>query len=295
MRNNVVLALLPKAGLANKLLVWAEALVYAKKNKYKFYILGWRDFKIGPYIRNEIKKRRYFFFFTYKNKPNIFKLIIFFIFYKKIYFNSRNHKNISNTRKKYLLVFSKVPNWDDYFHNLRGSEELIRKSFYNMLSSKYKKIYDSDDSPTIGLHIRCSDFVYNEDLMGISPNIRTPLNYFVEIIKKIRFSIKKNIKVTVFSDGNYSEISEIFSLENVFFSKSSSDLEDLIKLSKSKLIITSYSSTFSYWAAYLSSAPVILHPKHKIQIRKEISGVFQGSIDLNKPFESYFLEYLKHI
>tara|TARA_A100001011_G_scaffold130388_1_gene137391 strand:+ start:23803 stop:24690 length:888 start_codon:yes stop_codon:yes gene_type:complete len=293
MRNEVVLAFLPKAGLANKLLVWAEALVYAKENDLDFFVIGWRDIKIGPYLRNERKKRNYAFFFKNLNRPNIFYLLIFLIFYKKtlpFYGNKIKHKN---SRRRILYFFNKVPNWDDYFYNLRNNEEFVRKSFYNMLSPKYQRIFNNDESPVIGVHIRCSDFVNNKELFGLSPNIRTPISYFIDVIKKIRTGVNKNLKVTVFSDGRYSDISEIFSLKNVYFSESSSDLEDLIKLSKSKIIIASYSSTFSYWAGYLSKAPVILHPYHNIQIRKKKKGLFEGKLDLNKTLDNSLLNYLK--
>ena len=54
---NIVLAKLPKAGLANKLLVWARALVFAKENNYELFVIGWFDFKLGPFLRNEKTKR----------------------------------------------------------------------------------------------------------------------------------------------------------------------------------------------------------------------------------------------
>jgi hypothetical protein len=51
-------------------------------------------------------------------------------------------------------------------------------------------------------------------------------------------------------------------LTNIQFSGKNPDIVDLVLLSKSKLIVTSATSTFSYWAAFLSNSPVIMHPDH---------------------------------
>jgi hypothetical protein len=68
----------------------------------------------------------------------------------------------------------------------------------------------------------------------------------------------------------------------------------LILLSRSKIIITSAGSTFSYWAGFLSDSPIIMHPDHihhSIRLSHE-SGYYEG------PFDSEnisLIDYIKKI
>ena len=51
-------------------------------------------------------------------------------------------------------------------------------------------------------------------------------------------------------------------LSKVSFIEGNSDIVDLLLLSKSKLIVISATNTSSYWAAFISDNPVIMHPAH---------------------------------
>ena len=164
-----------------------------------------------------------------------------------------------------------------------------------MLNEKYTEIYENCDAPVIGVHIRCSDFIIDNKNLGKKPNVRTPIEYFVEIIKKIRESINKNLPVTIFTDGNPTDMAKLKKLSNTKFSNSETDLEDMLRLSKSKIIITSCNSTFSYWAAFISSSPVITHPNHEIQIRGDNDHFIEGPINLNEPLSKKLKDYLQKI
>src|SRR5262245_58768639 len=56
---SVVLALLPNAGLGNKLFVWAKAGVFAHLNRLNSMVIGWTYPKIGPLLRGERSLRMY--------------------------------------------------------------------------------------------------------------------------------------------------------------------------------------------------------------------------------------------
>ena len=289
---NIVLAKLPKAGLANKLLVWARALVFAKENNYKLFVIGWFDFKIGPFLRNEKKKRIYYKYFSRIYTPNFIELFKILFLYKKINVES-TYKNYSNPKKVY--VFNQIPQWQNYFEGLTLNREFIKMSFIKMLNEGYKEIYNNCETPVICVHIRCSDFIIDNKNLGKKANVRTPIGYFIEIINKIRESVNKNFPVTIFTDGNPSDMDKIKRLSNTRFSNSNSDLEDMIKLSKSKIIITSCNSTFSYWAAFISNSPVIIHPSHQIQIRGNNAHLIEGTINLEEPLSNKLKDYLLKI
>ena len=88
---------------------------------------------------------------------------------------------------------------------------------------------------------------------------------------------------------------KIKKLSNTKFFNSNSDLEDMLILSKSKIIITSCNSTFSYWAAFISNSPVITHPSHKIQIRGDNDHLIEGPIKLEAPLSKKLKDYLLKI
>ena len=56
---NLVLVLLPKSGLGNKLYVWAQAYSFAHLNQLKVLELGWTQPSLGPIMRRERSNRLY--------------------------------------------------------------------------------------------------------------------------------------------------------------------------------------------------------------------------------------------
>jgi hypothetical protein len=60
----------------------------------------------------------------------------------------------------------------------------------------------------------------------------------------------------------------------------------MMLLSKSNCIVISTGSTFSYWAGFLSDAPMIMHPEH---IHSRIRFLESGE----KPFEGSFSDWEK--
>jgi hypothetical protein len=56
----------------------------------------------------------------------------------------------------------------------------------------------------------------------------------------------------------------------------------MLLLSKSKIIVISTGSTFSYWSGFLSNAPMIMHPDHihaRIRNLDEKGLLFEGDFD----------------
>jgi hypothetical protein len=51
-------------------------------------------------------------------------------------------------------------------------------------------------------------------------------------------------------------------MESISMVEGNTDIVDLLLMSKSKVIVTSAGSTFSYWAGFLSDAVIIMHPDH---------------------------------
>jgi len=281
-----VICKLPKAGLGNQLFPLMHAAVFAHINKLPLIVIGYHQFKIGPYLRREKSKRKYKGFFKFEKN-------IFFAFYDEL-----KVKNIMkncevvyepplnlcvNQNIKQVFFFEKMPTYHDYFIHLKPHRSLVIKLLGELISERNtKKIIDLAH-PEIGVHIRMGDFRklnVGEEFKG--GHVRTPESYFVNIINGIRSVLDFEMNVDVFTDGYRNEFESIFDLKNIKMAEGNNDLVDMFLLSKSKIIVISTGSTFSYWAGFLSNAPMIMHPDHihaRIRNLDEMGLLFEGGFD----------------
>jgi hypothetical protein len=104
-------------------------------------------------------------------------------------------------------------------------------------------------------------------------NVLTPLTYFINGITLARKSAGRNLSVKIFSDADKIELTSLLALDNVVWEENNPDILDILLMSKSRIIFTSRSSSFSYWAAFLSEALVVLpHDDWQQRICHEESG-----------------------
>lgn len=282
---SVVVCRLPKTGLGNQLFPLMKAHVFAHLNDLPVVVTGYHQLKIGPYLRGEKSKRNYNNYFTfqknilaeqidnYKTKPGRFKQVVKEPSLGKI-----------TAEKGVLYEFAEIPNWDDYFVGLKTHRQLVRKLFYSIVSKSILNEASKLQAPYLGVHVRMGDFrklQQQEDFSKVGA-VRTPEDYFVETIHAIRKIYGRSIPVTVFTDGFRHEFNSLFTLTDVHMMEGNKDIIDLLTLSNSKVIVTSAGSTFSYWAGFLSNAPLILHPDHihnTVRALDECQLYFEGSFD----------------
>lgn len=283
-----VIASLPNAGLGNCLFVWAKATVYAEINQLSIYTVGWNKFHIGPWLRGERVKRSYNNYFQQKSSVRIW-----FITKIGIYLSNKILLNpvvtIEVLRNTNYIIFSTLPHWSDYFQGIKEHRSLVKTALFKNLSSNIHSILSKQTNPEIGVHVRLGDFrelEVGEDFAKIGL-VRTPFEYFKMVIEEIRNLHYEDMAVTLFSDGHPHELSPLLKMPNIKLAPVNPDIVDLIQLSKSKIIITSASSTFSAWAGFLSNAALIIHPDHVHQpVRKmnTYQALFEGTINDYKDF-----------
>lgn len=243
------------SGLGNLLFPWARAVVHAKNTKSKVIWPTWTQLKIGPIIRRETDKRMYsnLFLKTDKYIGGIKKLSLL-LTCKKI--SENDSLNCIDDCTNLIKIFSGM---GDMFKPILKYREFIKNELLSITRKYHLKGYYYDFNGTITVHIRLGDFRETKDLNKLKrgeSNYRIPINWYIEKIENIRDYFKSEIPVYVFSDGKDVELSPILSLRNskrVFFGSS---LADLWALSKSTVLIAS-NSTFSMWASYLGTMPVI--------------------------------------
>lgn len=288
-----VIAVIPRAGLGNRLLVWARALIFAHLNKSPLYIVGLNKLHIGPLLRGEKSKRFYINSFRFRLP------IRDYYYYIKAYIKTNSVIiepeiiQYNSTKKNLIVIFNKIPDWRDYFYGLKDHRDYIKLQLLKIINKNLLKKYSEAEVPHIGIHIRMGDFrkinhIEDMKFLGLA---RTPIAYFIECIEKIRELKREQVPVTIFSDGNEDELSEILKLPYVKLYSSGNDLADLLILSKSKIIITSQGSTFSYWAAFLSDAYVIYNPYDTIKFDRYEEGSLEDFLNSIK-YNIYYKKYL---
>jgi hypothetical protein len=293
MAKSLVWCKIPKAGLGNQLFVILRAALFSTANKLPIVYTNYNQLKLGPYLRNEKSKRKYSSFFNFYKNP-------FFELIDKVKIFGSNLPIVDEDNgllqpKGIIYKFSQIPHWSDYFKDLKNHRRVAIKIFYDLLREDIKREIDGLEMPVIGIHIRRGDFrdlQAGENFKDVGA-VRTPLQYFKELIFDIRKLNGFPLPVTIFSDGYDNELQELLVIENVKRSSNKPDIVDMLLLSRSKIIVASAGSTFSYWAGFLSNAPIIMHPDHlHASIRDINDGFYQGYFDETS---NYLVRYIKSL
>lgn len=278
---SLVVCKLPKAGLGNQLFPLMKASVFSYLNKLPLLVIDYHQFKMGPYLRREKTKRNYNLFFSFQK--NIWSAWLDKVKVSLMRFPVvteapvKQIENVSST----TYLFDKIPHWSNFFDQLRDHRMLVIDLFWKMLRKNVTEQIELLRAPVIGVHIRMGDFrklVASEDFNKVG-SVRTPEQYFFDIICRIRKIHGSDLDASVFTDGYKKEFQTLFSLPNISLVEGNSDMVDLLLLSKSKVIIVSAGSTFGYWAGFLSDSPIILHPGHIHQPIRGNSSTYEGPMN----------------
>jgi len=288
---SIVVCKLPKAGLGNQLFPLMKAYTFGYLNELPVLVTGYHQVKIGPYLRGERIKRNYNGFFNFQKN-------MLAAFLDEWHLRKHRTKMVlepvvkslpENEAADTLYVFAAMPHWESYFEGLKEHRSIVIDLLERLLSNNTQRAISKLPPPCIGVHIRMGDFRKlraGEDfnIVGI---VRTPESYFIDIIQSIRRIHGTELPVSIFTDGFKQEFGELLTLNNVQFIEGNSDLVDLLLLSKSKVIVTSATSTFSYWAGFLSDAILLMHPAHVGTVIRPLDmadQVYQGAFDPDHPF-----------
>jgi Glycosyl transferase family 11 len=274
-----VICKLPKAGLGNQLFPLMKASVFAHLNELPLLVANYRQIRIGTYLRGEKSKRQYHSCFNFqKNILEDLNTHLRIIFSKALVIHEPPLEKFSVLASNSNYRFEIVPNWVNYFEHLKDHRQLVKTLLHNHLRKEILQELERLPSPIIGVHIRMGDFrklAQDEDFSKVGA-VRTPEEYFVNTIQSIRSIHGTKLPVSIFTDGFRHEFKNLLNLGNITFVEGNRDIVDMLLLSKSKIIVTSAGSTFSYWSGFLSEAPIIMHPDHIHQPLRAAHDTFAG-------------------
>lgn len=240
---------IPKTGLGNMLLVWAHGAVFARMNNLEVVTSSWWGFRWGALLRREKRNRMYMNYFKETGfvERNLFKLKLLF---GNVITDPAIKPDGQYNQEEKIFLFKKAVRENDLFRSLRDHKALIKEEILTILNPRLRQELPKYQDPVVSVHIRRGDFKIS--------NQATPLSYFINAIALIRKNTASEIPVTVFSDADPSELSEILKLPAVELAEEKADILDILVMSKSKILVLSKDSTFSYWAAFLSDGLVIM-------------------------------------
>lgn len=269
----------PRAGLANMLITWSRAVVFAKLNDLPWRSYGWSAFRPGPWLRGETKKRLYHGFFrSNMSWPRIAATESAIRYGRNVLFDP--NPTVTQVDQN-LVVFRSFPKGPDFFAGLQPHEELVRREFYDLLTAATHELIARQKSVKIACHVRRGDFISPTDprySLG-GRYCQTPNQFFLDAIKAIRQKVGEDLPATIFSNGKPDEIQELLKLPKVTLAVPNSDLVDLVTMSRSDYLITSAWSSFSYMAGYLGESAILRLPyPDACRIRGDSNPAFEGTL-----------------
>lgn len=275
MREHRVYVDFPKAGLGNLLLVWARARTFSHLNDLPMTTAPWWGFRRGAWWRNERKKRVYWGYFKESSFGSLLKI--------KVLMNRRKVvvdppvDVLPLPSKPTLYCFREIAPHPDLFKEIRPYRSFIKQELQTLLKPQLKKRLAEMKSPEIAVHIRRSDFKIKDPI--------TPVGFFVDAVQLIRRTTGRQWPVTIFTDADTEEIEDILHLENVAVAGQNPDILDILSMARARFLVLSQSSTFSYWAAFLSQA-IVIKPADDWQNDLRPESVnrerFEGKVDFNE-------------
>jgi hypothetical protein len=268
----------PKVGLGNMLLVWGKAAVFCKINDLHFITSSWWGLRWGALLRRESKKRIYYQYFKETSLLSSLFFILNKLFKKSIYNPELAPYKIEINN---FFIFNKVNTNNDLFNVLRDHKPYLKLKLEESLHTRIKLILSKEEVSDISIHVRRGDFKNGNPI--------TPISHFKKGIELIRKIANHNLSVTIFSDATFDELQPLLNLENIKIANKNPDIVDILLMSKSKILFLSQSSSFSYWAAFLSDSLIFIHTndwQNKIGIECKESKYKEIRWDENKNIPS---------
>jgi hypothetical protein len=270
-------AFLPHAGLGNKLLVWAQCVVFAKNNNCGYSVTGWYHLHLRTLLKIAFmrEKRHEYYFDPFKTGPfQALEFVRFKASHARLVLQADSGKEMDDASSYYFKDFNR----NDHFETLRDYRNVISNVFWSTI----KKTYIPTGHPNrISIHIRRRDFI----TMGWV----TPIDYYKQTLLVIRRHLGFQVQTTIYTDGTKEELDDILKEPNTIFYQSVNPIYDMLSMSRSELIVLSANSTYGMWAAFLSEAIIIRKredfAKGYIRSETDRSKWYEG--ELNSDSESW--------
>jgi hypothetical protein len=236
-------AVVGRFGLANMLMVWARAEIFRHEHGLPMLRPQWfNPLRLGPWLRREKDKRLYLNQFGNLEYITGLKRFLLLAMARRV---EETERPVNDTKGPTLILIRFTLGG---FHPIVKHRDFLRRQLMKMVQPAIHKRFTLEKVPYIGIHVRRGDMV--------SAGLSVGLDWYATCLKVIRETIGDNYPARIFSDGTSDELQVLLKLPNVCMHPTGPSVQDLLLLSKSRVLIATNNSTFSKWAAMLGSMPV---------------------------------------
>lgn len=246
------------SGLGNLLLPWARAVRACHRYGLRMITPTWPQLKVGPILRREADYRFYTGLFRVPAENlHGWRRLWRLAFLPRAPEAALSPGEVEDGGDR-VFVFSGM---DGFFEPLLSDHELIRRELIRMTLPSHLAGFERDFEHSISVHVRCGDFATAnaESLRRGVDNMRLPIEWYVEVVDRLRARYDPPPAICVFSDGRDDELEPLLEIPGAKRLDFGSSIADMLALSKARVLVAS-ASTFSMWASYLGRMPVVWYP-----------------------------------
>jgi len=241
------------AGLGNKLFPWARAVVMAERFGYTCIDPVWFSPRGAAITRGGIdygkalRKIWLYDNFTRRKQDAPFLKGIFLSKQQQICCDNLSQAVAAANEKKNICF---KWNTDHHFTDISEYRTIIVKALNDIsIPRSLDFAMNYHPQPFIGLNIRTGkDFVQKSS--GKHGYYLTEIDWFIHALAVTREK-HGNLPAVIVSDGGEKELSAILQVPGTVLLNSRNAIEDLLVLSKSRVLLGSGNSSFSAWASFL--------------------------------------------
>jgi hypothetical protein len=260
-------AVLPNAGLGNKMFPWARCRVFSLEHGVPILAPTWTQIKLGPLLRQDRDLRLYNNLFRAAppgHVSGVRQLWLRLVAGRSVDEPEDLHETPTACAPDQIVVFKGER---DHFRSLTGWNEVLLDELKAITRDHWVQRAADVGHVGIGIHIRRGDFAEacsSDDFVNRGA-IRTPMEWFVDSVRTVRNLCGCLVPALVVSDAPDDELVDLLREEAVTRISTGSAIGDLLVLSKAKLLIASGGSTFSAWAAFLGQMPTVSYPGQSLE------------------------------
>jgi Glycosyl transferase family 11 len=290
-------AVLPNAGLGNKLFPWARCRVFSLEHGVEMLAPRWAQLKFGPLLRRDRDIRLYHDLFKPRTPGCLSGLRAWWtrLSTTRVVDEPADlHETPVSTASNQIVVFKGAK---DHFGALTGWDEVLLEEIRAMTRGHWLRRADALGEVAVGIHVRRGDFVEasSEQDFVLRGAIRTPLEWFIRSLVEVRERCGIAVPAVVVSDASDQALAELLQEEGVTRADTGSAIGDLLILSKAHLLIASGGSSFSAWAAFLGQMPTVSYPGQSLSwfTIVPVLGQYVGEWSHRDPIPQLLAEHIQ--
>jgi hypothetical protein len=244
-------AKLGRAGLGNELFPYLRSLDVAEIDGARLVPPRWFKLRIGPWLRQERDRRRYWLLFRRPSLSDRFLQVALDIY--------KAAARISSSRLTPKAVTVESPSgMGRFFADLRQNP--LRYRTFLEDTARKGSLSVKPERPYVCLHVRLGDFARLPagPILHTRDNVSTPVEWFGTTLEAVRPGLS-DFGIYVASDGSDEELSPVLNQPGVMRTSANNALDEMLWLARAEGIIGSR-STFTAWGAFLGEAPLLLAP-----------------------------------